>query len=189
MKKLILSLCLMTAIQTIAHAQIRVTKEQHRTDSLYRDSLIKVAQGYKIGFTIADEYNPDVIWLRSTIRQKEYELKRGNNYNDYNITALINFIQDKIPPATTFTTGELIFKIDIDGSIVNITSFGNSNLLAETLDAINRLVDGKKIDPFILNGKPYLSYKRVSIKYIPVGASKYRLGEVGPIYGGYYFSN
>ena len=62
-------------------------------DSIYRDSLINVAQGYKIAYSQKiDALNPTTDWLKMAIALTENRLNSGDNYNTCNADSIMRLI-------------------------------------------------------------------------------------------------
>lgn len=182
MKILTIFLSAFFAISTTYAQQpftVVTTKKQHTIDSLYRDSLIKVATTYKIPMGITDDYNPTVYWLFSVINSKEYSLKKGKSYNTYIMTDVVKLIIANLPTKyPSYINGKLIFYIDNDGEIVDVSSFGTSNISEELMFNIQKTIKGKKIPPFTFNNKNYKSYKVFTLDHWPL-RELFELTEVG----------
>ena len=137
--------------------------------SAYHDSLINVAQGYGIPYSQKkDDANPPVDWLKMVIKDKEDRLNSGNNYNDSKIDSLIPLVEKIQPDKHTYITGVLYFRIDTNG-VINQVVIGQelSTVTTSLLNAINKAADGIKVEPYIVNGKSFPSYKRYAIQFIP----------------------
>ena len=147
-------------------------------DSLYRDSLLNLADKYNIPYGNKDRFNPTTQWLEMVIGNKEAELNGGKNYNKSDAGSIINLIIQKVKPEPNYQTGVLVFRINSDGIITKVTTTGMCNIQTSVLDDINKIADNQPLYPFEFNGKKYPSYKVYSIQYIPTTMKSYSISEV-----------
>jgi len=149
----------------------------------YRDSLIKVVDSYGILYGQRTDYSPDTAWLKSAIRGFEKNLNDGKRYNKSNIDTLIQSFKELEPNKDKYITGNIILKINQIGVIDDVSiQQGMSTITPDLLNSIKQIALGKKTMPFVLNGKPYPSYKRYSIGFFPnMKRTQYDINEVGEI--------
>jgi hypothetical protein len=112
-------------------------------DSLYRDSLIKVADLYKISYGKRTNLSPDISWLKFAINVTERRLNSGNNYNNSNMDSVINVIKLKLVYKKGLVLmSDIIFRISATGEI-NILKFSD-DIPSIYIDQINQGLVGKK---------------------------------------------
>lgn len=172
------------SLETAYSLKQKVEKDSMRKvmsrNIFYRDSLIKVANSYKL-LKGEEKISTDTAWLKTVIYSFEKDLNAGKTYNQSNIDTLIQTLKEINPDPNKYITGNIVLKITPDGTIEDVKDQGFSTITPQLIDTIKQRIVGKKITPFGLNGKYYPSYKRYAVGFFPKVNHEYKFTEAGEI--------
>lgn len=133
-----------------------------------RDSLFRIANEYKIPYERTENQDDDISWLRYTIASTEKKLKSGDNYDQSNIDSLIDCFNKNKNEINNPFEGFVIFKINYKGIITNVIPTDTKTAIPkDVLEKMSAYFIGQKTDSFQFNYKPYNSYKKFDILFMP----------------------